>query len=225
MRICIYRRDIELASAARTALHDCGAHRVVGCFGASDADAAALRATGADAFVLDCAMPRVDGVQLARALAPAPCVLIAPGGAVRAPVNAVCIDGLEQLGDALARIARRELPKELRNAIERELLELGFCPQTRGFTQLRRALELVMAEEGAINDVKSRVYAPIASACGCSAACVERNLRYAIECAWVHGDLAALQQRFGYTIDKERGKPTNRAFLAQISEHIRLNGA
>ena len=36
------------------------------------------------------------------------------------------------------------------------------------------------------------------------------------------GDLRALQSRFGYTVEAERGKPTNRAFLAQICEHLRL---
>ena len=90
---------------------------------------------------------------------------------------------------------------------------------------MRHALERVLADEAVLCDLKRHVYGPVGEACSCSAACVERNLRYAIECAWVRGDLAVLQRRFGYTIDKERGKPTNRAFLAQISEHIRLSGA
>ena len=225
MRICICRRSVALAVEVRKAVHECGAHRVVGCFGARGADAKTLRAVGADAFVLDCVMPWMDGIQLAEALAPAPCVLITPGGAMRAPENAVCIERLAQLGDALERIAQRELPRDQRSAIERELLELGFRPQTRGFAQMRHALERVLADEAVLCDLKRHVYGPVGEACSCSAACVERNLRYAIECAWVRGDLAALQSRFGYTIDKERGKPTNRAFLAQISEHIRLSGA
>ena len=225
MRICIYRRDAERAEAVRMTLHACGKHHVVGCFGTENVDLFTLRATRADVFVLDCAMFRMDGVQLAWALAPAPCVLIAPGGVVRAPKNAVCIEKLSQLEETLAQMAQRELPKSLRKAIERELLDLGFRPQTRGFAQLRRSLELVLAEEEVLNDVQSRVYAPVAKACGCSVACVERNVRYAIECAWVRGDLTVLQRRFGYTIDKERGKPTNRAVLAQISEHIRLTRA
>lgn len=46
-------------------------------------------------------------------------------------------------------------------------------------------------------------------------------MRYAIEAAWRYGRLQALHENFGYTVLPERGKPTNRAFLAQLTEDLK----
>lgn len=55
-----------------------------------------------------------------------------------------------------------------------------------------------------------------------SPAAVERRIRSVIETTWLHGDLQAQSELFGFTVSAERGKPTNAEFLALLSEHIRL---
>jgi two-component system response regulator (stage 0 sporulation protein A) len=50
---------------------------------------------------------------------------------------------------------------------------------------------------------------------------VERCIRHAIESTWSRGDMAALERLFGLSIDPDRGKPTNREFLAMIAQHLR----
>ena len=51
---------------------------------------------------------------------------------------------------------------------------------------------------------------------------MERNIRHAVEVAWNKGDLAYIERLFGYTVDAEKGKPTNTAFLAAVSDYIKL---
>lgn len=51
---------------------------------------------------------------------------------------------------------------------------------------------------------------------------VERRIRNVIESTWLHGDLQAQSELFGFTVSAERGKPTNAEFLSLLSEHIRL---
>ena len=51
---------------------------------------------------------------------------------------------------------------------------------------------------------------------------VERAIRHAIEVAWDRGDLETLNRYFGYTISRQRGKPTNSEFIAMIADKLRL---
>lgn len=51
---------------------------------------------------------------------------------------------------------------------------------------------------------------------------VERDIRHAIESAWMKGDLDRQYDYFGNTIDGNRAKPTNSEFIARITEALRL---
>ena len=51
---------------------------------------------------------------------------------------------------------------------------------------------------------------------------VERAIRHAIEVAWDRGDVDVLNSYFGYTIQVNRGKPTNSEFIAMIADNLRL---
>ena len=52
---------------------------------------------------------------------------------------------------------------------------------------------------------------------------VERCLRVAVESVFTQGSMRGIERFFGATVDPERGKPTNRAFLLQASQQIRLD--
>ena len=89
MRIYILRRTLGDAERARAQIRARGADRVVGLAAGGRADEEALRRSGADLFVLDAVLPGQDGLALARALAPRPCVLLLPCAQnLRAPKNA-----------------------------------------------------------------------------------------------------------------------------------------
>lgn len=61
------------------------------------------------------------------------------------------------------------------------------------------------------------LYADCAAHYGTSAAAVERCLRLAVESVFTRGSLSGIERHFGATVDAERGKPTNRAFLTQAA--------
>ena len=117
--------------------------------------------------------------------------------------------------------ARPEMIKRIAN----EMLLLGVHPQTIGARQLSEALSIVVQDERALMDLKHCVYPIVGKTCSSSWQCVERNIRHTIETVWTSGNLSHIQKRFGFTVEAERGKPTNKAFLAQIAEHIRLEHA
>jgi two-component system response regulator (stage 0 sporulation protein A) len=48
------------------------------------------------------------------------------------------------------------------------------------------------------------------------------QIRHAIEVAWDRGDVDTLNSYFGYTIQNNRGKPTNSEFIAMIADNLRL---
>ena len=49
-----------------------------------------------------------------------------------------------------------------------------------------------------------------------------RDLDHAIEVAWDRGDVDVLSSYFGYTIQSQRGKPTNSEFIAMIADKLKL---
>ena len=51
---------------------------------------------------------------------------------------------------------------------------------------------------------------------------VERAIRHAIEVAWGRGQLEVVESIFGYTVNANKGKPTNSEFIAMIADKLRL---
>ena len=73
-----------------------------------------------------------------------------------------------------------------------------------------------------INSVTKILYPTVAKKYQTTSSRVERAIRHAIEVAWDRGDLDTLNAYFGYTIQNERGKPTNSEFIAMIADNLRL---
>ena len=73
-----------------------------------------------------------------------------------------------------------------------------------------------------INSVTKILYPTVAKKYQTTSSRVERAIRHAIEVAWDRGDIDTLNSYFGYTIQNERGKPTNSEFIAMIADNLRL---
>ena len=52
---------------------------------------------------------------------------------------------------------------------------------------------------------------------------MERGIRNAIESAWVRGNPDTMDSLFGYTINYNKGKPTNSECIAMMADKIRIN--
>ena len=65
------------------------------------------------------------------------------------------------------------------------------------------------------------LYAECARVHATSPAAVERCLRVCVESVFTQGSITGIDRYFGATVDPERGKPTNRAFLTQAVLKLR----
>ena len=74
-----------------------------------------------------------------------------------------------------------------------------------------------------LGSVTKVLYPTVAKEFGTTASRVERAIRHAIEVAWDRGDVDVLSSFFGYTIQAQRGKPTNSEFIAMIADKIKLS--
>jgi two-component system response regulator (stage 0 sporulation protein A) len=108
-----------------------------------------------------------------------------------------------------------------RTLIEALFMELGMPKSLKGRAYLSFLLDLVVPSPDLLDALTTRLYPAAAQRFSTSPAAVERCIRHAIESTWSRGDMAALEKLFGLSIDPDRGKPTNREFVAMVSQHLR----
>lgn len=111
---------------------------------------------------------------------------------------------------------------ELEMMITDILHQIGVPAHIKGYHYLREAIILSVKNSEIVNSVTKLLYPTVAKNHATTASRVERAIRHAIEVAWDRGDLDILNSYFGYTIQLERGKPTNSEFIAMISDKLRL---
>ncbi len=100
--------------------------------------------------------------------------------------------------------------------------QIGVPAHIKGYHYLREAIMLSIKNTEIINSVTKLLYPTVAKKYSTTSSRVERAIRHAIEVAWDRGDIDVLNGYFGYTIQNERGKPTNSEFIAMISDKLRL---
>lgn len=49
---------------------------------------------------------------------------------------------------------------------------------------------------------------------------IDRNIRSAIESAWIRGSIEGQYQLFGYTVNPNKGRPSNKEFIAMIAQKV-----
>ncbi len=101
--------------------------------------------------------------------------------------------------------------------------QIGVPAHIKGYNYLRDAIMMSVKNTDMINSVTKVLYPTVAKKHQTTSSRVERAIRHAIEVAWDRGDMDTLDSYFGYTIQNNRGKPTNSEFIAMISDKIRLN--
>ncbi|MCL1912882.1 MAG: sporulation transcription factor Spo0A [Eubacteriaceae bacterium] len=102
------------------------------------------------------------------------------------------------------------------------LHEIGVPAHIKGYTYMRDAIKLVIAEPEMLGGITKELYPSIAKKYSTTPSRVERAIRHAIEVAWSRGRVETIDNIFGYTIDQNKGKPTNSEFIAMIADKIRM---
>jgi two-component system response regulator (stage 0 sporulation protein A) len=101
--------------------------------------------------------------------------------------------------------------------------QIGVPAHIKGYQYLRSAIKLAINDEEMLSSVTKLLYPTVAKMYNTTASRVERAIRHAIEVAWDRGDVDVLSSYFGYTIQSQRGKPTNSEFIAMISDKLKLS--
>ena len=100
--------------------------------------------------------------------------------------------------------------------------EIGVPAHIKGYQYLREAIMMVVNDIDIINQITKQLYPEIAKRFKTTPSRVERAIRHAIEVAWNRGQLDVVESIFGYTINANKGKPTNSEFIAMIADKLRL---
>ena len=101
--------------------------------------------------------------------------------------------------------------------------QIGVPAHIKGYQYLRTAIKLSVEDSDMLGSVTKLLYPTVAKIFNTTASRVERAIRHAIEVAWDRGDVDVLSSYFGYTIQSQRGKPTNSEFIAMISDKLKLS--
>jgi len=111
---------------------------------------------------------------------------------------------------------------DLKVTITNIIHEIGIPAHIKGYRYLREAIILVVNRVDLLGAVTKELYPTIAEQFRTTPSRVERAIRHAIEVAWSRGNVEVLNELFGYTIHRDRGKPTNSEFIAMIADKLRL---
>ena len=182
----------------------------------------------------------MDGWQVGAALASAPPVnpprilFITPSAFIlERPHWADCIVeagvSVKRLCDLVTVLTEKPLPclaavqmPQIAQIAEQFLDEIIMHPHLKGRAYAAWLLVRMLPSPVWEKQPLSLSYAACAQAFGTSPASVERCLRVAVENVFMRGSMSGIDRFFGATVDPERGKPTNRAFLLQAVQQLRL---
>lgn len=146
----------------------------------------------------------------------------------------VLVSRIRQLKDVNQNIIRPEyspeaksshqpsVPRNLEVEVTSVMHDIGVPAHIKGYQYLRDAIMMVVNNLDIINSITKQLYPSIAREYNTTPSRVERAIRHAIEVAWSRGQVDAIDQLFGYTINLGKGKPTNSEFIAMVADKLRL---
>ena len=115
----------------------------------------------------------------------------------------------------------KSLPLEVR--VTQMIHDVGVPAHIKGYQYIREAIMLAVNDEDIINSITKTLYPTLSEKFNTTPSRVERAIRHAIEVAWNRGQIEMHEKIFGYTVNSNKGKPTNSEFIAMIADRIRLS--
>ena len=207
--------------------------------------------TNPDVLIVDIWLPKIDGISLVRNIRSSkersPIVIMTSpisnqnifiqsleAGADLCLIKPINSQNLIQNIENLLKKKKNGIPAELYSnrtpeetpdieaQVTRIIHQIGVPAHIKGYQYLRTAILLTIKDSDIINSVTKVLYPSVAKKYQTTTSRVERAIRHAIEVAWDRGDVDTLNSYFGYTIQNNRGKPTNSEFIAMIADNLRL---
>ena len=100
--------------------------------------------------------------------------------------------------------------------------DIGVPAHIKGYQFVREAIMMAIEDEDVINAVTKVLYPNLAEKFNTTPSRIERAIRHAIEVAWNRGQIEVHDKIFGYTVNSNKGKPTNSEFIAMIADRLRM---
>ena len=135
--------------------------------------------------------------------------------------NVVKNTGLDKNDEIVVR--QGNYRKDMNMIVTSMIHEIGVPAHIKGYLYLRTAILMAVDNMDVLNAVTKQLYPDIAKEHGTTDTRVERAIRHAIEVAWERGNIDMIHELFGYTIQADKGKPTNSEFIALMADKIRLD--
>lgn len=119
-------------------------------------------------------------------------------------------------------IIKEKSKRSLETMVTRIMHDVGVPAHIKGYQYLRDSIIMVIKDLDAINAMTKKLYPSIADSHKTTPSRVERAIRHAIEVAWSRGQIEAIDDLFGFTVNAGKGKPTNSEFIAMVADKLRL---
>jgi len=191
-----------------------------------------------DVVITDLSLPNLDAVAIMNSVSQSGCstkfIVTSPiqnsyiekqvieNGASYFLVEPIGTDTLCSIIKSVAHVSTSRECTDLELIVTDIIHSLGIPAHIKGYQYLRTAIMMAIEDNNIINSVTKVLYPSVAEKYSTTSSRVERAIRHAIEVAWDRGDIDTLTSYFGYTIQNNRGKPTNSEFIAMIADNLRL---
>lgn len=104
---------------------------------------------------------------------------------------------------------------------EKEILNnLGIRCNLLGYNYILDALKMIREDQDSLKNITKELYPELAGKYKTQSCNIERAIRHAIEHAWNMGNMELKNEIFGYTVNPEKGRPSNGEFLAAIAHYL-----
>ncbi len=104
------------------------------------------------------------------------------------------------------------------------LKKLGVPQNIKGHEAIKTAILLTLEDKAIAMRATKRMYPEVAQRLNSTASKVERPIRYAKELAYDNAPVELLDEIFGYTINANKGVPSNSHFITAIVEFLQQKG-
>jgi len=130
-------------------------------------------------------------------------------------------DEMLKLGEAMNNVVAKETMSNVEIAITKFIQNMGIPSNLLGYRYIRTAVLLAYEDEEYLRYIVKKLYVEVAKIHNTTSSKVERAIRTAVEAAWKNGNTRYLNKMFRYTINPEKGVPTNSQFLSMLVDKIK----
>ena len=143
-------------------------------------------------------------------------------------IRIIVIDDLNKLNKTIKEYVKDDISlkiiqeEKIEDKIIRILHELGIPSHIKGYQYMKEGIEMIYHTPSMMDKITKSLYPELAKKFHSTTTRVERDIRHAIELGWTRANWDYMEELFGYSIDSDKAKPTNREFITTIVDRINL---